>query len=200
MQPPELLNSDEFLRFREGDKQVFRKIYDAYFGIINYTVNRCRIVDDNGLDIIQETFLRLYQHRNAINNSLAIKSWLITTARNLAIDYLRRQKHESSAIQSRHQAHHIDDLYREPFKSVTHELELLLIGDLIDEVTRQTNDDTFVLFYKEGLSAQEIATRHNEALGTVTNRLSRLRKKFRDRFRKKLCQLRDSDVTPSADI
>ena len=190
----ELLSTEEFARFRNGDKQVFRKIYDAYFSIVAYTLKRCQIVDDNTMDIIQETFLKLHQHRENIDHGSAIKSWLITTARNIAIDELRKQKSHSTTTKKHCNYVLAGNDLSESEPSLIHELEILLIGDLIDEITQQTGDDTFALFYKEGLSAQDIANRHNEALGTVTNRLSRLRSKFKNRLKRKIAELRESHI------
>ena len=48
----------------------------------------------------------------------------------------------------------------------------------------RNSEETLRQFYAEGLSTKEIARRNGEAVSTVTTRLSRLRARFKDEFRR----------------
>ena len=70
----------------------------------------------------------------------------------------------------------------------------MLVGRLIEEVCGETGDDTLRRFYVEGATARQIAEQRGEAVGSITNRLSRLRKRFGDRFKRHIDELRASVV------
>ena len=138
---------------------------------------------------------------NSIRDPAGIKSWLCTTARNLALDKIRRKQVEQKYVDKLVES---ETYYQEAGKShklaeesmltnsLLHELEIDLLGDLIDQLCKDINDDTFCLFYREGLSAKDIASRKNIAISTVTNRLSRIRKKFSESFELSIRQLQES--------
>jgi RNA polymerase sigma-70 factor, ECF subfamily len=65
--------------FNEYNQDIFRY---AYF-LIN---NR-----DQAKDILQDTFIRAYNHYDSFTGD-NIKSWLFRIARNLSIDYIRKNK------------------------------------------------------------------------------------------------------------
>lgn len=192
MDSPEFLTSSEFDRFRAKDQRVFKKVYNEYFGLISYVVGRCGVSESICLDIVQETFLKLFARVHEINNPQGIKSWLVVTAKNLAIDHFRKAKRNESNNDCE-TAH--DYRLNGEFNLIEvhrHEMEVTLIGDLISEITKQTNDDTFELFYRNGLTAQQIATNKNLPVSTVTNRISRTRKRFKEKIKQRIEQLRNS--------
>jgi hypothetical protein len=78
--------------------------------------------------------------------------------------------------------------------SLLHELELSLLSKYIDDFVHSTGDDTFRLFYRDGLSAKAIAEKKGETVGTITSRLSRQRKRFKDDFRASMLQLRETTI------
>ena len=186
----EILNNKEFAQLQSGNKTVFKKIYQVYFGLIQYVVKRCGISDEDSLDIVQDTFFKLYEKSSSLKNKDAIKSWLVTTARNQAMDLLRKHKLQQKHVETGYagQESVCPSLMSD---NQVHELELLLLGEFIDQVERETDDNTFTLFYRHGLSVKEIAIQLNVPVSTVTNRLSRMRKSFKDRIKTHITQLHD---------
>ena len=182
-----LLNETEFSLFKQGDKTIFRKVYDTYVGLTQYVAVRCGLTITDSHDVVQDAFIQLFHHTANIQSAQGIKSWLVTTTRNLALDNLRKQQtiHKFAFT-----ARQNDD---EPVTAQhLRELELILLGKLIEQVSIETGDDTLKLFYSEGLSAKQIAVQNNEPISTVTNRLSRLRKRFREHFKSHIEQLRNT--------
>ena len=182
------ISSEEFIRFQSGDQVIFKKIYDEYVGLIQYVVNRCGASADISDDIVQETFVRLYAQGKEIQRQQAIKSWLITTARRLTIDHQRNNKYRSDEdvveVLSGHAENDMEHQLRE--------LEISVLSSLIESVCQSTGDDTLKHFYIDGRSVKEIASSNGEPIGTVTNRLSRLRKRFNSYFKQHIETLRDS--------
>jgi RNA polymerase sigma factor (sigma-70 family) len=202
MDLPEPLDKETFVRLKAGDHHAFKFVYDAYFGLVQFVVKQCGITGEVALDIVHDTFLGLYKKANTINEPHAVKAWLITAAKNNTVDTLRKRKVASNYSRQRLQENHTDPGNRVNAeeaaengviaKSELHELEIYLLGKLVDETQRETSDDTFVLYYREGLSAKEIAERNGEPVSTVTNRLSRLRNRYREKIIAQLTNLRES--------
>lgn len=197
----DLLSESDFKLFKSKDNHAFKLVYEKYYRLINYIANRCGADSSMCDDIVQETFIRLYDNTDQIQNQAHIKNWLSTTARNLSMDRARKRIVENNYSQ---QAAHLEQQnenerisrkgrMRATFSSENdiHELELSLIGKLIDQVTEETNDTTFSLFYRDGLSAKQIATQMNAPVSTITNRLSRMRKRFQNHFEQHLKNLHE---------
>lgn len=89
---PDPTRSDETLMeaLRGSDPAAFDVLYQRYHGVVfNFLL---RMVRDRALaeDLLQETFLRLFAHRAGYRRTARFKTWVLTIARNLAIDRLRR--------------------------------------------------------------------------------------------------------------
>ena len=69
-----LLDALEFQKLQTGDQAVFKKVYDAYFGLVVYTVKRCGIEHEEALDIVQDSFIKLYNKANQIKSQNTLKS------------------------------------------------------------------------------------------------------------------------------
>jgi RNA polymerase sigma-70 factor (ECF subfamily) len=86
---------------RSGDRQAFRAIVDGHqrpVYLLAYSVLRNR---EDALDVVQETFLRLYQKMDTYAQGRSFRTWLLQIAKNLCIDYYRRHN-------SRRREHEID--------------------------------------------------------------------------------------------
>jgi RNA polymerase sigma-70 factor (ECF subfamily) len=183
----QLLSETEFRLLQNGHEASFRKVYEAYYGLIQYIIQRCGIDHEEKRDLIQETFLKLHTKAHEIRDPAGLKPWLVSCARHLALDYLRKKKHVS--LSTPDADHALAQRIDESQEQQEHELEVRLVGHLIEDVCHQEQDDTLKLFYIDGLKAREIAALRGEAVSTVTTRLGRLRQKFRLVFEQQLERL-----------
>jgi RNA polymerase sigma-70 factor (ECF subfamily) len=77
----------------EGDRKAFKDIvilYQQKVFLLAYSVLRNR---EDALDVVQETFMRLYKKLDAYEKDRNFQAWLLQIAKNLSIDYYR--KHHS---------------------------------------------------------------------------------------------------------
>lgn len=152
---------------RRRDPEALAKLYDRYGRAVYALVYR--IVRDQGVaeDLVQETFLRVWNrssHFDAVRGSLV--SWVLTIARNQAIDYLRsvdaRMARGQSEVGSLEQPALFVDMERD-----------LLNSDRVRRVKeafgRLSPNQRLVLemAYFEGLSQTEMANRTKQPLGTI---------------------------------
>ncbi|MGB9893227.1 MAG: RNA polymerase sigma factor [Candidatus Saccharicenans sp.] len=84
----------EFLveQVKKGDKEAFMRIVATYqqkIFVLAYSHVRNR---EDALDLVQETFLRLYEKIQTYRAGENFEAWLMRIVRNLSIDFLRRQK------------------------------------------------------------------------------------------------------------
>jgi RNA polymerase sigma-70 factor (ECF subfamily) len=162
---------------RRGDRREFRRVYDAYVGLVAHVATRCGMQKEERDEIVQETFLKLYERGGEVREAKALKAWLAVTARNLALDRIRRRaRRRTDAVGADLDA--LAPAGEDALDSARRELELELVRELLDKIAAAPGGETLKLFYADGLTAKEIAARNGEAISTVTTRLSRLRQRF----------------------
>lgn len=81
-------------RIRAGDSEGLRRIYDAYGDRI-YRLFLAKLKHrQDAEDLTSDFFLKLWELAGTHRDGTAHKSWMMTIARNMAIDYIRRKSHE----------------------------------------------------------------------------------------------------------
>ncbi len=154
-------------RVADGDETALAILYDRYAGIV-YSV-AARILNDVGAaeEILQDIFHQLWL--TASNFDLArgtLPGWLLVTARNRAIDRLRRrQPGDRQALQ--------ENLIPFPFnlESSVAQNELMAKVKAVVAEMPGPQRQALELAYFEGLTHSEIAERTGEPLGTIKTRL-----------------------------
>lgn len=154
-------------RLRKRDQQAMADLYDRY-GRLAYALI-FRIVKDTGIaeDITQETFLRVWNRISFFDRQKgALGAWVMTVARNRAIDYVR-------SVQGRMRGSAVDlEGSDSPELFTTIEAGILnsdRARRLKQAFTRLNDNQRMVieLAYFEGLSQTEMAERTKQPLGTV---------------------------------
>jgi RNA polymerase sigma-70 factor (ECF subfamily) len=154
-------------RLQRKEPQAMADLYDR-FGRLAYSVIFA-IVRDSSLaeDLVQETFLRVWNRAHAFEPGRgALGPWLLTIARNRAIDYIR-----SSASRMQRNSYGFD-AREHPSLFVDMERDVLNRDHarIIKKALAKLNDNqqkVITLAYYEGLSQTEMAERLGQPLGTV---------------------------------
>ena len=81
-------------QIREGDKEGLKQIYQAYAGLIYAVVYDVTRHEEDAKDITSECFIRLWERADTYRFGGKHRAWLVTIARNMAIDHLRKQRRE----------------------------------------------------------------------------------------------------------
>lgn len=77
-------------RARSGDREAFKaivRLYQQKVFLLAFSFLRNR---EDALDIVQETFMKLFQKLHVFNSGGNFQAWLLQMARNLTIDYYRK--------------------------------------------------------------------------------------------------------------
>jgi RNA polymerase sigma-70 factor (ECF subfamily) len=167
-------------RLQRRETQAMADLYDR-FGRLVYSVIYA-IVRDTGIaeDLLQETFLRIWNRSAGFDTARgALGPWLLTVARNRAIDHIR----SAGARNVRNTL----ELEEREYKSQEIGIELDLQNKGQAAIIRSAMDKlpekqrrVIELAYYEGLSQSEMAERMGEPLGTVKTWVRSALKKLRE--------------------
>jgi RNA polymerase sigma-70 factor, ECF subfamily len=153
-------------RLKARDPNVMGELYDRY-GRIVYTLI-VRIVRDRAVaeDLVQESFLRIWNRAQAFDSERgALGPWVLTVARNQALDYIR-------SVQGRvwNSVASADDEHPATFRDWEGGmLDAVRLRQVQSAIGRLNENQRAVieLAYFEGLSQTEMAEKMKQPLGTV---------------------------------
>ncbi|TFE70720.1 RNA polymerase sigma factor [Methylacidiphilum caldifontis] len=154
---------------REEFEKVFEEHYkDAY----RFALSLCRDVDQ-ACDLVQQTFILLYTHKEALKNGLKVKNWLFTTLYRL---FLRLKKKEE-----RYQNMGIEEM--EDFLIEENKGDLRVDCQYVVDCLLQLEEPyriALLLYYMDELTYLDIAQILKVPIGTVMSRIFRGKKLLRD--------------------
>lgn len=76
---------------RRDDQVAYRSLYERYADAIFRFLWRKTRDRETAEDLVQECFVRLWNHRAKLDDQQSIKAWCYQVANNLAIDHLRKK-------------------------------------------------------------------------------------------------------------
>ncbi len=142
---------------KKGNLDVFDEFYELTKKQVFYAI--ISILKDQSLsaDIMQDTYLRFLDKINYYKDRTNVVAFLVTIARNLAINTYNRRKKEI-----------IYDIYDHDnsFQAETKQKTPLL--DLVMETLEKEELEVFLLHIVDELKHREIAQIMNKPLGTIT--------------------------------
>ena len=115
-----------------GNEDAIGKVYDEYKNLMYFVIASYISLPEDCEDVLSESFIKAINHRNDIKDPKKIKSFLVTIARNTALDFLKKEKEiVNSQI--------IEEMYGEEdqYNVMLNILEPLL-----------TNKETIVTYYR----------------------------------------------------
>jgi RNA polymerase sigma-70 factor (ECF subfamily) len=149
------------------DPAAMGELYDR-FGRVAYSVI-LSIVRDGAVaeDLVQETFLRVWNRAQSFDVGRgALGPWLLSIARNRAIDHLRSASARMDRNAFELDVHEHPSLFVDMERDVVNADHARLIQKAIAKLS-QNQREVIQLAYYEGLSQSEMAERMGQPLGTV---------------------------------
>jgi RNA polymerase sigma-70 factor (ECF subfamily) len=158
-------------QLKKGSKEAFTRLYLLYSGQIYGFALRLTKSTADAEDILQETFMRLWDNRSNLSPEISFKSYLFKITYHLVIDHFRKQINSvdfHSFIES--------DYYQlasenKAEQQITLEEYRKQIAASVAKLTSR-QQEIFRLSRVEELSAKEIGKRLNISEKTVNNQLS----------------------------
>ncbi len=160
-------------KLQSGDMTVFDDLYYQTKDIVFYSI--LGILKDYSLseDIMQDTYLKALSKVHSYKPTHSFKAWIVTIAKNLAINEFNRRKRETSIdIQS-------NEII---FGQTESRSENQIFVEQMFKILNDTEREIVLLHVIGDLKHREIAKLLNKPIGTVTwsykNSLEKLKSKF----------------------
>ena len=166
---------------QNGDMVAFNELVDRYKGRLMNVIGRMLSSVEEAEDIVQETFVRVYQHRQSFNFEHCFSTWIYTIGLNLARNELRKRKkfkyYEISEMQGNE-------------KEFAVEMKLpTRLPEVLDTAIKQLPEKyrtAFILRDVQEMPYEEVAKILSVPLGTVKSRVNRARMMLRDKLQPRM--------------
>ncbi|MFQ5452644.1 MAG: sigma-70 family RNA polymerase sigma factor [Candidatus Zixiibacteriota bacterium] len=164
-----------------GDMVAFNEMVDRYKNRLLNVIGRMLSSAEEAEDIVQETFVRVYLHRQSFNFEHCFSTWIYTIALNLARNELRKRK--------KFQFFDISEMKgNETEIAVEMKLHSRLpqvIKTAVDQLPEKYKT-AFLLRDVQELPYEEVAKILSVPLGTVKSRVNRARMMLREKLKPRL--------------
>lgn len=160
-------------RLSNGDLDAYRQLYDLYAKKVYHTARKMKLEHEDAQEIVQDTFLKIWELRGRLNPDLSINAYLLAIVKTFVLKKFRKEanftayKKYSSINFSESTSQTETDLIFADLEQFSFEL----IGNLPAEQQR-----VFKLRYFEYKDADEIASLLQISKRTVENHLYRATK------------------------
>jgi len=178
------------LRCFEGDKASWDRFVQDYAGLIYHTIkktlalHRGSTAADSAEDIFQDIFLSLVKdefsqlRRFRGDNGCTLASWLRMIAARRTIDHLRKSNQAANPLEESV----LDGLADESENEGSNE-QLQLLASVLPEI--QPGERIIIdLFFRQNLSAPDVASILHLSIGAVYTQKSRILAKLRETLEK----------------
>jgi len=166
---------------QNGDMVAFNELVDRYKDRLMNVIGRMLSSVEEAEDIVQETFVRVYQHRQSFNFQHCFSTWIYTIALNLARNELRKRK--------KFKFFDITDMKGNESEFA---VEMKLPSKLPEVLNKAIKDlpekyrTAFILRDIEEMPYEEVAKILSVPLGTVKSRVNRARMMLRDKLQPRM--------------
>ncbi len=153
-------------KIKSGDREAFvtiTRLYQRKVFVLAYSFFRNK---EDALDIVQETFLRVYQKMGMFKKGRNFQNWLLQITKNLCIDLYRKRQNKKHYL---NEGTDISELnVRDPHASETFTASDInhILSICIDRLSEKQRM-VFVMKQVNQLEYSEIAQILNVATGTV---------------------------------
>lgn len=167
-----------------GNRLAFKELCDMYHGLIFTVVNRVLNDSEDSKDMTQEILWQIWKKAHTFELSKGKpRTWLLTMARNRAIDRVRangrRARLRDVAAQEALVAEQMGDRTATPEKFLEASERREIVRSAILNLTPKQQEVIELAYFAE-LTQVQIADQLNEPLGTVKARIRRSVKRLHD--------------------
>jgi len=185
------VNKDDQKRFsnnitasiKDGNARAFELLYRSEYSNLKYFLSR--YLSDYTLieDIVQESFLTLWDGRDKINPQLSLKAFLFTIARNRAINELRKRSYKlTDSLDKAEVSFKLKVLNDEYLTSRIDLMDMKRVIEKTYEMLPEKIKDSFVLSREKEMSYKEISDELGISVKSVEHNISAALKIFRKKL------------------
>nr|WP_295870534.1 sigma-70 family RNA polymerase sigma factor [uncultured Chitinophaga sp.] len=154
-------------RIAEGDERAFATFYHHYYQLIYPFIAKHLPSREDAEEVVQQTFLRAWLHRDKLAEIAYVKAWIFKVATREYMNYLRnRITGKPRLVQLEGSGDPVDNHASTGIKEISH-----LVEQAMESLSPQRRQ-VFYLSRHEHLSIDEIAARMGISPKTVKNTLT----------------------------
>lgn len=161
-------DSELYEEVQKGDQQALELLYDKYEKILYSFSYRMTHHKESAEEVVQEVFIKVWKGQGNFDSSKGkFSSWLLTIARNAAIDLMRKRKEPAYELKER-------DAMTSDEPSTEDLVEWKERGAQLREAIATLKEDQREMiesFYFQGATQRKIAEQFDLPLGTVKGRI-----------------------------
>lgn len=162
---------------KNGDRSAFNAIYKFYSNrIYNRILGMVKLPEVTD-ELVQDIFLKVWEKREDINESLSFQAWIYRIAENVVYDYYRKL-----ALDLKMRNHMLEtyaELYNQTEDYILNKERNQLLSQALTQLPPQ-RQIIFKLCRIEGRSYEEAASILNISTSTVSNQLVKATKNIKD--------------------
>ena len=176
----QFLYTDEMLisRFQSGDENAYVELVNRYKDKLTNFVFYFLKDEEHSEDIVQETFIRLYEKKHYYKEIAKFSTWIYTIARNLANTELRKKSRTKimylSQMSNYKKDYDLKSSDPDLNKNIENEFLMKEIHAAIDKLP-ENYKSVIILRDIQGLDYEQISNIIGVPLGTVKSRINRAR-------------------------
>ena len=158
------------VRVAERDRAAFRDLYRATSAKLYGTVVRILPDRDQASDIVQEAYAKIWDRAADFNPTIASPiTWLVTIARNRALDEVRRKRPELANDQ---EIMDLADVTAHPLDEKSRSEELRQLLDCLSGLDEERRQMVLLAYYR-GVSRDALSKRFGRPVPTIKTLLHR---------------------------
>lgn len=181
-------DSDEALAtlVQKGNTETFGILVERYESKLSRYGKKFLSNGEDIKDLVQDIFLRSYEHINSFDPTLRFSPWLYRIAHNIFVNHLKK-KHRAPLVLVDFDTFLSHPLYEDPATREQEWKELELMFSKCLEKIPPKYREILILYYSEGLAYKDIADILQIPQGTVGIRVKRGREALQ-KFHKEMTQ------------
>jgi len=160
--------------FQAGDEFAFVGIYNRFKGPVYSFCYKMLLDSDAAQDVVQETFLRVYENRDRLLKTASFKSWLFTIARNQCLNSLRRSGRHVGIQPGNWDLFVSSDT---PFTKMEKSEQIKFVASFLETLNPDYRE-VIILREYQNLTYEEIAAVTKSTISAVKSRLFKARRKL----------------------
>jgi RNA polymerase sigma-70 factor (family 1) len=161
---------DLLIRLKLGQQEAFSALYSQYSDRLLYFVQRTTKSPYLAEDVVHDTFMKIWQHRDQIDSSKPFKPYIFVIAKRTLLDLLKRARHEAQIINEIKKYTYEEDHTTELFLAYNESNHL--INEAIAQLSGQVKK-TFMLCRIQGMSYKQAAEELSVTESTINKHMSK---------------------------
>ena len=157
--------------FQRGEEKGFTYFFNALYPALLYYAFRILNDKPTSEDVVEESFIKIWERHSTFTHPKVIKAWLYTTVRNGCLNRLQQQQRSATQVEQiarmkegEHESYALHEIIR---AEVIRELHANI--ESLPTACRQI----FKMLYIQGKTVREIASELELSISTIKNQKAR---------------------------